>query len=274
MLKSLLTKLKDETVDRYTKARSSQTRGWSSQGTPKLLKELALKHGFQWGAEGNTGKLLDAIAEGFARIRPLGKPQAREMSAQCTEKITTQKNIDMQQIKWSIEQYDRLINDGYLRGKNCQLIEGNIVEMSPEGVEHFYTNKSLFRHLLIKFEELADIAQNPPIILDNSEPQPDIAVLRLPAQQYKYRKPVGGDVLLLIEISKSTLKFDLKEKLELYARNKIPEYWVVDIVNKKLIVHKTLKGLAYTDRLELTEGTICPTLFPNIEIKLDQVLLY
>ncbi len=74
--------------------------------------------------------------------------------------------------------------------------------------------------------------------------------------------------------SNRTLKADLNQKKITYARNGIPEYWVIDLVNKKLIVHTQIQNNKYTQVNEYTTGTISPLAFPNIAIALDKLLLY
>jgi Uma2 family endonuclease len=176
--------------------------------------------------------------------------------------------------KWSIEEWHKLVDSGLLEGKAVELLEGEIIEVSPEGVEHSYTNNSVVKYLRSILTDLADVRESHPITLDNSEPEPDVAVVRLPETIYRHHHPYPQDIYWLIEISNRTLKKDLEQKIITYARNGIPEYWVIDLVNKKLITHTQVKGNSYAKVTEYTTGTVLSLAFPEIAISLDKLLLF
>ncbi|MEL7077667.1 MAG: Uma2 family endonuclease [Cyanobacteria bacterium J06648_1] len=176
--------------------------------------------------------------------------------------------------KWSIEEWHDLVSTGLLEGKAVEFLEGEIIEVSPEGVEHSYTNRSVVKYLRQLFEQKAEIIQAQPITLDNSEPEPDITVAQLPETIYKKHHPYPQDIYFLIEVSNRTLKKDLEQKIITYARNGIPEYWIVDLVNKKLIVHTQVQNNTYLQVTEHKTGTVSPIAFPNIAIALNKLLLF
>ena len=176
--------------------------------------------------------------------------------------------------KWSIEEWHELVDSGVLSGKPVELLEGYIVEMSPEGVEHSYTSQSVCDYLRDLLQEKACIRDGHPITLDNSEPEPDIAVVRLPKTIYRQHYPFPQEIYLLIEVSNRSLKKDLEQKTITYARNGIPEYWIIDLKNKKLIVHTQPQNNIYTQVVEYQSGIITLAAFPNIDIDLRQLLLY
>ena len=176
--------------------------------------------------------------------------------------------------KWSIEEWHELVEFGLLEGKSVEFLEGEIIEVSPEGIEHSYTNTSLVKYLRDILVNLTEVIESHPITLDNSEPEPDIAIVRLPLTIYRNHHPYPEDIYWLIEISNRTLKKDLEQKTITYARNGIPEYWVIDLVNKKLIVHTQVQNNGYSQVVEYTTGTVSPLAFPDIAIALNQLLLY
>ena len=176
--------------------------------------------------------------------------------------------------KWSIEEWHELVNSGVLEGKPVEFLEGEIIEVSPEGVEHSYTNDSAVKYLRNILSGLADVKESHPITLDNSEPEPDIAIVRLPESIYRTHHPYPQDIYLLVEISHKTLKKDLEQKIITYARNGIPEYWVIDLVNKKLITHTQVQGNNYSKITEHKTGTVSSLAFPDIAIALDKLLLF
>lgn len=176
--------------------------------------------------------------------------------------------------KWSIHEWHELVESGVLEGKPVELLEGNIVEMSPEGIEHSYTNQSVSDYLRDLLKGQAYIRDSHPITLDNSEPEPDIAIVQLPTTIYRSHHPYPQDIYWLIEVSNRTLKKDLEQKTITYSRNKIPEYWVIDLKNKKLIVHTQLQDNYYSQIIEYTSGIVTPHAFPDIQIDLKNLLLY
>jgi Uma2 family endonuclease len=176
--------------------------------------------------------------------------------------------------KWSIEEWHELVDSGLLEGKAVEFLEGKIIEVSPEGVEHSYTNNSVVKYLRSILTDLADVRESHPITLDNSEPEPDVAVVRLPETIYRHHHPYPQDIYWLIEISYRTLSKDLEQKTITYARNGIPEYWVIDLVNKKLITHTQVKSNSYAKVTEYTTGTVLPLAFPEMAISLDKLLLF
>ncbi|HAC63107.1 MAG TPA: hypothetical protein DCF68_06090 [Cyanothece sp. UBA12306] len=176
--------------------------------------------------------------------------------------------------KWSIDEWHELVESGVLEGKPVEFLEGDIIEMSPEGIEHSYTNQSVSDYLRDLLKGQAQIREAHPITLDNSEPEPDIAIVRLPETIYRNHHPYPQDIYWLIEVSNKTLKKDLEQKIITYGRNGIPEYWVIDLKNKKLIVHTQLQSGCYSQITESKSGTIRPQVFPHIEIDLKKLLLY
>ena len=176
--------------------------------------------------------------------------------------------------KWSLEEWHELVNSGLLEGKPVEFLEGEIIEVSPEGIEHSYTNRSIVKYLRRLLDRQAEIIQGQPITLDNSEPEPDVAVVRLPETIYRQHHPYPEDIYWLIEISNRSLKQDLEPKIVTYARNGIPEYWVIDLVSKKLIVHTQVQENKYSQVNEYQTGTVSPMAFPEIAIALDQLLLF
>lgn len=176
--------------------------------------------------------------------------------------------------KWSIEEWHELVKSGFLEGKSVEFLEGEIITVSPKGVEHSYSNQSIADFLRELLKGKAYIRDSHPVTLDNSEPEPDVAIVQLPSTVYLKHHPYPQDIYWLIEISNRTLKTDLNQKKRIYARNDIPEYWVIDLVNKKTIVHTQPKGGDYAQIRELTQGTIAPQAFPSLNISLGSLLLF
>ena len=176
--------------------------------------------------------------------------------------------------KWSVEDYHSLIEAGIIEGKPVELLEGEIITMSPEGIPHSYTNDSVAEYLRSKLQGIAKIKESHPITLDNSEPEPDIAIVRLPETIYRDHHPFSQDIYWLIEVANQTLAKDLKEKTITYARNGIIEYWVIDLPNKKLWLFTNPQNGQYLEQKTIITGILQPVSFPNIDIEVDKLLLF
>jgi Uma2 family endonuclease len=136
----------------------------------------------------------------------------------------------------SVEEYQRMGETGILGPElRTELIEGEIVEMTPIGPEHAGTVKFLNARLVVAVGECALVSTQDPVTLTPfSEPQPDLALLCPRNDFYRGANPRPEDVLLLIEVADSSLRYDRDLKLPLYARAGIPEVWLVDLTGRCL----------------------------------------
>jgi Uma2 family endonuclease len=136
----------------------------------------------------------------------------------------------------TVAQYHRMGEHGILRADaRVELINGEIIDMAPTGSRHAGTLKQLAQILTQALGADALLGVQDPIILDDqSEPEPDLAVLRPRADFYKSSHPGPGDVLLIIEVADSSLRYDRLIKVPLYARHGIAEVWLVDIDGRSL----------------------------------------
>ena len=132
---------------------------------------------------------------------------------------------------FTVGDYHRMAETGVLRqDARVELLDGQVVEMSPIGSRHagcvFHLNQMLFGALAGR----AGVnVQNPVVLDDHSEPQPDITVLKLRSDWYTTAHPGPADVLLLIEVMDTTAERDREMKTPLYARSGIAEVWLVDL---------------------------------------------
>jgi len=120
-----------------------------------------------------------------------------------------------------------------------ELIEGEIVEMAPIGSPHASTVAVLNRLFVRLAGDRAVVwVQSPLVLGERSVPQPDLVLLKPRADRYFNAHPVPADVLLVVEVSDTTLAFDLATKIPLYARAGIAESWVVDLEKRALRVFR------------------------------------
>ncbi len=155
-----------------------------------------------------------------------------------------------------------------------ELIDGDLIDMSPIGVAHAGTVNGLNEALVEACARRAIVAVQNPVRLDQfSEPQPDFAVLRRRADFYRTGEPPGpADVLLLVEVADSSLRFDRQVKLPLYARAGIAEFWIVDVQRRVLEVHRTPAGNGYAEVVAYTPADqVALALAPEIVVMLSLV---
>ena len=127
-----------------------------------------------------------------------------------------------------------------------ELLEGQLVDMSPIGPRHAIVTENLNELLIRGFAGRSRIRCQDPVVLDDgSEPQPDFALVRRPWRGYPHTHPGPDDIFLLIEVADSSLEFDRTVKLELYARAGIRELWIVDLTTDGVLVHRGPSGGGY-----------------------------
>lgn len=175
--------------------------------------------------------------------------------------------------KWTLEEYHRLIESEVLVEKRVELLRGEIVEMPPEGEPHAYFSDESGETLTQLLGARAKVRQAKPITLPNqSEPEPDIAVVQRLGREYLSHHPYPENVYWLIEYSDTSLQKDLEIKTQVYAEVDIPEYWVVDLKRRVLIVFREPRMGKYTSQQEFTSGSIVPLAFPDISIEVSTII--
>ncbi|MDJ0580658.1 Uma2 family endonuclease [Crocosphaera sp.] len=175
-------------------------------------------------------------------------------------------------MKWTIEDYHRMIEAGIINNHHVELISGEIIEMSPEETFHRFLNHRGVKYLRSILGNEAEIMESHPITLLDSEPEPDITIVRSPDTLYLNRHPYPEDIYWLIEIADSTLNKDLIDKKALYAKFNITEYWVIDIKNKILYVFQNPQADDYKITKTYQEEIINPLAFPKVEIDVKKLM--
>ena len=147
--------------------------------------------------------------------------------------------------RFSVETYHRMIESGALtESDRVQLIDGLIIEMPPIGPQHFSSTMLVEAVIRRKLPVGWLVRPQGPITLEHSEPEPDIVVARGELRDYLQRHPGSGDVALVIEIADSTLDFDRQQKTKIYAEAAIPHYWILNLVDRQLEVHRDPQAAA------------------------------
>jgi Uma2 family endonuclease len=175
----------------------------------------------------------------------------------------------------TVDQYYRMAETGVLApDARVELIEGEIVDMAPIGTRHGSTVKRL-NHLLT--EAVGDRAivavQDPVRLSQRSEPQPDLMLLAPRDDYYAKAHPTAADVLLLIEVSDTSARYDREIKLGLYARHGVREVWIVDLDNRLLRTCRAPQGDTYTEVMETAHpGRLSPLALPDVSIDASKLL--
>ncbi|MEL7036633.1 MAG: Uma2 family endonuclease [Cyanobacteria bacterium J06592_8] len=176
--------------------------------------------------------------------------------------------------KWSLDRYHEAIAKGTIRkGDRIELLRGDLVLMSPEREPHAYYSSEVADYLRALLGNQAKIRESHPITLpNNSEPEPDIAVVQPLGREYLNHHPYPENIFWLIEFSKSSLEKDLGLKKSIYAEAKIQEYWVIDLKELEIKVFRNPDQNDYRSELTLKTGTLSPLAFPDIEIDIQQLI--
>lgn len=155
-----------------------------------------------------------------------------------------------------------------------ELIEGEILHMAPIGFNHSGHIARLIHTLTLPAQGQAIVnTQNPVQLGDLSEPEPDFLLLKPDADFYTTRHPTAADVLLLIEVSDSTLRFDREQKRRLYATHGIIEYWIVNLIDNNLEVYRQPQDGDYLDKSVLTKADSVNLLaLPDIQVGVIDIL--
>lgn len=176
---------------------------------------------------------------------------------------------------FTIDEYQRMGEAGILHEDDyVKLIRGEIYETTPISNRHAACSRrlmDLFRPLM----ERAILSPRNPVALreQESEPQPDLAVLCHQDDFYRSATPGPGDTLLVIEISDSSLAYDRKVKIPLYAESGIPETWIADLEGETVIVYRHPSPDGYQEMRTFSRGgTISPEAFPDLSLSVDAIL--
>jgi len=156
-----------------------------------------------------------------------------------------------------------------------ELIEGEIIDMAPIGPSH----AACVRHFIELFSiqkgktALLDV-QNPIMLGDASEPEPDLTLLHPAAHFYREIHPTAEDIFLLIEVSDTTIQHDREKKIPIYAKNGILECWLVDLneFQVEVYLNPTTDGYLNQQIFGL-EQTLIPSQLPHIKIPVSEILM-
>jgi Uma2 family endonuclease len=176
--------------------------------------------------------------------------------------------------KWTLDDYHRMIEAGILDGRPVELLNGEIIEMSPEGESHASASAEAGEYLMRLLGDRAQVRQAKPITLPtvSSEPEPDLAIVERLGQEYRHHHPYPENIFWVVEYSDTSLNKDLDEKKRLYAMAGIQEYWVVNLQDMTVIIFRHPANGTYHVEQTLRQGVITPLMFPDLTVSVSQLL--
>lgn len=169
-------------------------------------------------------------------------------------------------------EFERMVEAGvFQEDERIELIDGEIVEMTPVGPGHGASIACLTKRLILGVGERAVVwIQSGARVALRSVPQPDLALLR--PRSYRRANPTPEDILLVVEVADSSLRYDRVRKQRLYATAGIQEYWVASVKGEWVEVYRTPEGDGYQDvRRMQGDGTIAPLGFPDVVIPVAEI---
>lgn len=173
--------------------------------------------------------------------------------------------------RWTTDDYHAMLAAGLLQDRSVELLNGLIVEMAPEGTDHADLSTDAIELFMAAAQGRYRVRPAKSItIAPHSEPEPDIALVK--PQPYRLSHPTPAEIYLLIEFSDSSLLKDTEEKRLTYAAAEIPEYWVVNLRDRRLIVYRDPAKGDYRSELLMETGTISPIAFPDVLIDVRSML--
>ncbi|MFB2980585.1 Uma2 family endonuclease [Microseira sp. BLCC-F43] len=184
-------------------------------------------------------------------------------------------SVQLLRRKFTVEQYQKMVESGIIaEGERVELIRGEIIEMTPIGRRHAAGVNRLVRLFTQLLGDRAILSpQNPVELDDNSEPQPDIALLHPRPDFYEAGHPQPQDIFLLVEVADSTVETDREVKIPLYAEQSIVEVWLVDINAQCVEVYRNPTPTGYQSIQKFQRGqNLAIQAFPDINITIDQIL--
>lgn len=177
--------------------------------------------------------------------------------------------------RFTVQEYYRMTEEGILTPtERTELVNGEIIKMPAKGTAHTSTvllvqdllKERLGRRVFVQ-------SQDPIRLFDDSEPEPDVAVVKRDPLAYSTHHPRPDEVLLLIEVADSSLKYDLETKAVLYARAAIAEYWVLDVLERQLHVFRQPHQGRYQSQTILAEALeITPLAFTDCTVLIQDLL--
>ncbi len=173
-------------------------------------------------------------------------------------------------------EYEQMIAAGiFTEDDRVELLEGVIVEMRPKSAMHAALTEDANDYFKDRLKAKAVVrSQNPILLSDLSEPEPDIVIVTPPKEKYYTRHPASSDVLLAMEIADSSIRLDRRTKGHLYARAGIAQYLILNVSEMEIEDYREPGADGYRHKQTYREGQeFSLVAFPDIKVKVNDLLL-
>ena len=166
--------------------------------------------------------------------------------------------------KWTVCEIEELLSKGWYPGDGYELIDGELIDKKMGKNNPHVVAALLMHEWLVGIFGFRRVHKEDPVNVDeHNEPEPDLVVFRAPLQA-SGRKPQPEDVLLVVEVAASSLAMDRSIKADLYACAGIPDYWVLDVNRRRMIVHREPKDGKYASVVAYSEDeSVAPLAAPE-----------
>lgn len=184
-------------------------------------------------------------------------------------------SVRPKRLRFSVDDYYTMIDLGMLKNvESAEIIDGELIESMPIGNAHASVVKTLSEILRDYLGKDVTYSIKDPIRLDEyNEPIPDIALLNRRDDFYRRKAPMAEDVLLLIEVSDTTLEYDRNRKIPLYAQAGIPEVWIVNLQNSTVELHYEPRDSSFAIVKVFRRGDILTSQsLPELALKIEEIL--
>jgi Uma2 family endonuclease len=211
--------------------------------------------------------LVDGRPEGYNRFHPGGRYGAMDVAREW--------RTSMAITRYSVDDYEEMIRLGVLtENDRVELIRGEIAPKMSIGPKHAICVKGLNALMVQRTAGIAVVGIQDPVRLIDSEPEPDVSLVRPPRQRYAAEHPGPLDIFLIIEVADSSLDYDRDTKRPMYAEAGIAEYWIVNLVDDCLEVYRGPRpDGTYQDELILRRGESTDiAALPGVVVAVDEIL--
>ncbi|MBI4506535.1 MAG: Uma2 family endonuclease [Chloroflexi bacterium] len=184
-------------------------------------------------------------------------------------------SIELVRHRFTVEEYHLIAGAGvFTEDDRVELIQGEVVEMTPIGTRHAACVDRLNEVLAERVRRQAIVrVQNPVRLGTHSEPQPDLVLLRRRADFYVAGHPTPEDILVLIEVAESSAEYDRDVKLPLYARHGVREVWLVDLARGMVEEHRVPSAAGYAQTRWIGRGeALAVEALPQLLVAVDEIL--
>jgi Uma2 family endonuclease len=171
----------------------------------------------------------------------------------------------------SVERYHAMVRAGILTDEDrVELLEGAIVEKHRKTPAHSFSTRTVREELQRLYLPKCFVGCQDPVTTEDSEPEPDVSVIRGKIRDYSERHPLAAEVSLVVEVADSTLERDQSLKKRIYARAGVPVYWIVNLIDHQIEVYTgstaSSKQPGYRQRCDYRSDDLLPVVIDCKEI--------